>query len=88
MVFLEPHLYLKVHCHRACQWGNPVVTLFNSTISKSSHGMRNVGSIRGQSNASTLIFIEVHCALHGRTKHHGMVAAMSDAACGPGLAAS
>ena len=70
MVTLEPHLYLKVHCHRACQWGNPVVTLFSSTISKSSHGMRNVGSIREQSNASTLIFNEVHCALHGRTKHH------------------
>ena len=79
MVTLEPHLYLKVHCHRACQWGNPVVTLFSSTISKSSHGMRNVGSIREQSNASTLIFSEVHCALHGRTKHHDMVVAMSDA---------
>ena len=63
----------------ACQWGNPVVTLFSSTISKSSHGMRNVGSIREQSNASTLIFSEVHCALHGRTKYHDMVAAMSDA---------
>ena len=88
MVTLEPHLYLKVHCHRACQWGNPVVTLFSSTISKSSHGMRNVGSIREQSNASTLIFSEVHCALHGRTKHHDMVAAMSDATSGPGLAAS
>ena len=88
MVTLEPHLYLKVHRHRACQWGNLVVTLFSSTISKSSHHMRNVGSIRERSNASTVIFNEVHCALHGRTKHHGMVAAMSDAACGPGLAAS
>ena len=68
MVTLEPHLYLKVHRHHACQWGNLVVTHFSSTNSKSSHRMRNVGSIREQSSASTLIFNEVHCALHGRTK--------------------
>ena len=85
MVTLEPHLYLKVHRHRACQWGNLVVKLFSSTNSKSSHGMRNVGSIREQSNASTLIFNGVHCACTGSDQAPWHGRRDSDATCGPGL---
>ena len=84
MATLDAHLYCtfvppSLHLHHGCQWGNLVVTHYSSTNSKSSHRMRNVGSIREQSNTSSLIFNEVHCALHGRTKHHAMVAAISDA---------
>ena len=41
-------------------------------------GMKLHAKRRGEESSSTLIFNEVHCALHGRTKHHGMVATMSD----------